>query len=93
MFSPTGCEVMLKALGWLDEGTGKARKLKRRIDDVGSNGQGEKRGSDVFVACIGPTTREYLEREFGFHVDVCAEAPSPEGVGEGIRRFMVERGT
>ncbi|MCJ1239741.1 hypothetical protein MMC14_007739 [Varicellaria rhodocarpa] len=76
VFSPAGCESMLRVLGWLDEGTGKTNL---------------ETGKNVFVASIGPTTREYLEREFGFRVDVCAETPSPEGVGEGIRRFMMEK--
>lgn len=48
-------------------------------------GDGER---DVFVATIGPTTRDYLSSTFGFEADVCAEKPSPEGVVEGIRRFM-----
>lgn len=45
------------------------------------------------MACIGPTTREYLATEFRFEVDVCAEVPSPEGVGRGIERFMRENET
>ncbi|MCJ1287238.1 hypothetical protein MMC26_006586 [Xylographa opegraphella] len=48
-------------------------------------------GREVYVASIGPTTRDYLLEEFGFRVDVCAERPSPEGLAEGIARFMRER--
>ena len=81
VFSPTGCAAMLRVLGWLDEEIGKAFR----------KGQENEEGK-VYVACIGPTTREYLEKEFGFEVDVCAEKPSPEGVGEGIERFMREKG-
>lgn len=36
------------------------------------------------VATIGPTTKDFLEKELGFKPDVCAEKPSPEGVGEAI---------
>ncbi|KAL5334730.1 tetrapyrrole biosynthesis, uroporphyrinogen III synthase [Aspergillus crustosus] len=46
---------------------------------------GQKR---VFVATIGPTTRDHLVKECGFEPDVCAEKPSPEGVREGIAEFM-----
>lgn len=80
VFSPTGCASMLRVLGWLDVTTGKTYWKSS-----------PKEGRKVHVACIGPTTKEYLEREFGFEVDVCAEKPSPEGVGEGIERFMRER--
>ncbi|GKZ34661.1 hypothetical protein AbraIFM66950_004975 [Aspergillus brasiliensis] len=78
VFSPTGCEGMLRGLGFLD-GPNK---------DKGEDG-GRRR---FFVATIGPTTRDYLRKEFGFEADVCAERPSPEGVGEGIERFMRESG-
>lgn len=74
VFSPTGCEGMLRVLG------------------LGPFGGSDPAGGDptrrVLVATIGPTTRDFLQREFGFEPDVCAESPSPEGVGEGIRRFM-----
>lgn len=63
VFSPTGCEAMLRVL--------------RQIE-----------GKKVFVATIGPTTRDHLRTVFGFEPHVCAEKPSSEGVGEGIRRFM-----
>lgn len=78
VFSPTAGKGMLKGLGWLDERTGKWK-----------GGDGERR---TYVACIGPTTREYLSREFGFEADVVAERPSPQGVKDGIERFMKEKG-
>ncbi|GKZ80751.1 hypothetical protein AnigIFM56816_004978 [Aspergillus niger] len=77
VFSPTGCEGMLRGLGYFDHKGGKG--------DWGD--KGERR---FFVATIGPTTRDHLRKEFGFEADVCAERPSPEGVGEGIERFMRE---
>ena len=87
VFSPTGCEAMLRVLGWFDDGTERTQQeIVRR-----SLRMAEETGKNVFVASIGPTTREYLEREFGFRVDVCAETPSPEGVGEGIQKFTMER--
>ncbi|GES61086.1 hypothetical protein ATETN484_0005054500 [Aspergillus terreus] len=63
VFSPTGCEAMLRVLG--------SRK-------------------GVCVATIGPTTRDHLVRRFGVQPAVCAEMPSPEGVGRGIERFLQE---
>lgn len=76
VFSPTGCEAMLRALGLLDSKTGKATAR-----NVAQNRQ-------TYIATIGPTTRDYLRKEFGFEPDVCAEKPSPEGVEVGIRRFL-----
>ena len=81
VFSPTAGRGMLKALGWLGNNEVKVKKE--------SVGGGERK---TFVACIGPTTREYLESEFGFEADVVAGKPSPEGVREGIERFMREKG-
>jgi uroporphyrinogen-III synthase len=78
IFSPTGCEAMLRSLGLLDPETGKCRKASKGLDRP-------------FIATIGPTTRDYLTREFEFEPDVCAAKPSPEGVGAGIIEFMANR--
>lgn len=78
VFSPQGCEAMLSALGWLDEKTGKYSAGKREI----VSGPMATR-----IATIGPTTKDFLTTQFGFEPDVCAERPSPEGVGEGIEGF------
>ncbi|OHF04365.1 uroporphyrinogen-III synthase [Colletotrichum orchidophilum] len=75
VFSPTGCEGMLRGLGMLDESTGKAKT--DRLD-----------GRKTFIATIGPTTRDYLRRAFDLEPDVCAEEPSPAGVRRGILHFM-----
>ncbi|MCJ1302003.1 hypothetical protein MMC08_004804 [Hypocenomyce scalaris] len=88
VFSPTGCKGMLRELAWLAEGTAKV-KSRNQIEEDGGEGREERR---TFVASIGPTTRDYLDRQFGFEVDVCAEVPSPEGVGRGIERFVREKG-
>ncbi|KAJ5374581.1 Tetrapyrrole biosynthesis uroporphyrinogen III synthase [Penicillium concentricum] len=72
VFSPTGCEAMLRVLG-LGPFAGTGTKT----------GKGR-----VFVATIGPTTRDHLREKFGFEAHVCAPKPTPEGVLEGIEAFM-----
>jgi uroporphyrinogen-III synthase len=74
VFSPTGCQAMLESLGWLDAETGKAKPAADQ--------------RNILVATIGPTTRDYLVKEFGFTPDVCAQKPSPEGIAEGIETFL-----
>ncbi|KAI1863466.1 hypothetical protein JX265_008861 [Neoarthrinium moseri] len=78
VFSPTGCEGMLRGLGMLDPETGKVGRV-------------DKEHRTTFVAAIGPTTRGYLKKTFGFEPDVCAETPSPEGVLAGITQFRKTR--
>jgi len=73
VFSPTGCNSMLNALGVLDEATGETKPSEST--------------RSTHIVTIGPTTRDYLIKEFGFHPDVCAAQPSPEGVWEGITQF------
>lgn len=73
VFSPTGCDSMLRGLDVLDGETG--RFVPGRRDER------------TFVATIGPTTRSHLVKKFGFEPDVCAETPTPEGVLEGILAF------
>jgi uroporphyrinogen-III synthase len=89
VFSPTGCEAMLRALGLLDQGTGKVRSECRDGSGAGK-GIGEE-GKETYIATIGPTTRDYLRKEFAFEPHVCAGKPSPEGVDEGIRNFLRNR--
>ncbi|KAF2028756.1 tetrapyrrole biosynthesis, uroporphyrinogen III synthase [Setomelanomma holmii] len=71
VFSPTGCRAMLESLNLLDAKTGQATTTSPR--------------ERIFIATIGPTTRDYLQDEFGFSPDVCADRPSPEGIADGIR--------
>jgi uroporphyrinogen-III synthase len=75
VFSPTGCQAMLESLDLLDRETGRAKP---------------SRPNEILFATIGPTTRDYLNDEFGFTPDVCAEKPSPEGIAEGIRAFEAQ---
>ena len=73
VFSPTGCEGMLRALDALDSnGKAKSKEPERT----------------TFIATIGPTTRTHLTKVYGFEPDVCAEKPSPEGVRNGILQFV-----
>ncbi|PBP26074.1 uroporphyrinogen-III synthase HemD [Diplocarpon rosae] len=76
VFSPTGCEAMLRVLGLLEPEIGKAKPFS----PPGSR--------STYIATIGPTTRDFLRNSFGFEPDVCAEKPSPEGVEAGIRSFL-----
>ncbi|CAD6572595.1 MAG: hypothetical protein ASARMPREDX12_005319 [Alectoria sarmentosa] len=80
VFSPTAGKGMLRGLGWLNK---TSERVKASIVDPNRR---------TFVACIGPTTRDYLVQEFGFRPDVVAKKPSPQGVKEGIEDFMKERG-
>jgi uroporphyrinogen-III synthase len=82
VFSPTGCEAMLRVLELGPFSSSGSASVSRDM--------GEKEGRRVFVATIGPTTRDHLRQEFGFEAHVCAPKPSPEGVAEGIERFMSE---
>ncbi|KAJ9260687.1 hypothetical protein DTO027B5_5331 [Paecilomyces variotii] len=73
VFSPTGCDAMLKVLDLLPGS---------------STSTSEDKGRREFITTIGPTTRDHLRSKYGFDPDVCAEKPSPEGVGGGIEAFM-----
>lgn len=82
VFSPTGCEGMLRVLELGPFADRDQRREEKR------EGGGRR---DVFVATIGPTTRDFLRDRFGFEADVCAERPSAEGIAEGIGRFLEAR--
>lgn len=73
VFSPSGCDNMLRALGILDERTGRVK--------------GTPCQSNTYVATIGPTTRNHLLGNFGFEPHVSAEHPSPEGIWKAIHTF------
>lgn len=79
IFSPTGCDAALERLGLLDESTGRAISTTRRE---------ERKERSTYIATIGPTTRDHLRVNFGFDPDVCADTPSPEGIFQGIVKFM-----
>ena len=105
LFSPSGGKELFRALGWWmvdeereEEGEdgGKVRVRRRRreerLEEGEEEGKGGGGGVHTYIACIGPTTRDYLASEFGFEADVCAERPSAEGVKEGIEKFMRAKG-
>ncbi|KAL1956209.1 hypothetical protein VTO42DRAFT_7556 [Malbranchea cinnamomea] len=82
VFSPTGCDTMLRTLNLLPfNETGRSHL---------ESGRGRKFQKNCYIATIGPTTRDHL-RKFGIEPQVCAVQPSPEGVGAGIENFMVEK--
>jgi uroporphyrinogen-III synthase len=88
VFSPSGCEAMLRCLGCIDGENkltekGKNRGTAPRKVDAQPDGR-----TKYIIVTIGPTTSDYLKKEFGFEADVCAEKPSPEGVGEGVKNFL-----
>lgn len=78
VFSPQGCEAMLMSLGWLDEQGGRYNEARREIMSGPTK---------IRVATIGPTTKEYLEQQFGFTPDVCAAQPSADGLIEAISAY------
>ena len=84
VFSPSGCEAMLRVIGWRGGGGGGEEEDSATIEE-------RNRGRFV-VATIGPTTRDYLRENFGFEADVTARTPSPEGIWEGVLNFLKERG-
>lgn len=89
VFSPTGCEAMLRALNTLDTETGKVKTGERGGGCVNRRGKGRRA---TYIATIGPTTRDYLRNTFGFEPDICAGKPSPEGIGKAINIFMGKNG-
>lgn len=74
VFSPTGCRAML-------DGLGRLRK------DGSDRGRQASKAPHVFIVTIGPTTRDYLMREFECTPDVCARNPTPEGLYRAIEEF------
>jgi uroporphyrinogen-III synthase len=91
VFSPSGCEALLRCLGYIDDEKKLTEKGRSRGDGKKNVSSQVEEGTRYIIATIGPTTRDYLEREFGFKTDICAEKPSPEGVGEGVKKFLAER--
>jgi uroporphyrinogen-III synthase len=85
VFSPQGCEAMLRVLGFLDE-DGRAKEHLRRDRWQDSRAAGAQ--TKFVVATIGPTTRDYLIDKFDFEPDICASKPSPAGVAEGVKAFL-----
>ncbi|PHH61969.1 hypothetical protein CDD82_2066 [Ophiocordyceps australis] len=77
VFSPAGCGDMLRALGLLDNSTGKV--------------PAGRRSRTILIATIGPTTRAHLVNEYDYEPDVCADTPTPEGLLQGILQVEASR--
>lgn len=73
IFSPTGCDAVLRTLNILDNNNKKADSSKRSSR----------------VITIGPTTRDHLITKYDFEPDVVAQRPTPEGIGEGIKEYLL----
>jgi uroporphyrinogen-III synthase len=87
VFSPTGCDAMLRVLLEQSPSTADSPGV-----EGGRTGNPRRRSRRLCsVATIGPTTRDHLRSKYGFDPEVCAARPSPEGVGKGIEAFMQAR--
>ncbi|KIW28184.1 uncharacterized protein PV07_07866 [Cladophialophora immunda] len=93
VFSPQGCEAMLRSLDYIDQGralTDRARnRWADRVEDHDATATPAQR---YVIVTIGPTTRDHLRDKYGFDPDVCAARPSPEGVGTGLMEFLRQKG-
>ncbi|VUC23649.1 unnamed protein product [Clonostachys rosea] len=78
VFSPTGCDSMLRGMGLLGE-------------DGKVAGAAASRDGKTYVATIGPTTKQHLESNFDFSPDVSAETPSPEGILQAIASYKASK--
>ncbi|WEW60635.1 uroporphyrinogen-III synthase [Emydomyces testavorans] len=87
VFSPTGCDAMVDILGIAAARDG----LEDREASCVQVGNNRRRRRDCYIATIGPTTRDHLRLKFGVEPDVCAEKPSPDGVGGAIEMVMGAR--
>lgn len=92
VFSPQGCEAMLRSLGYMDEDGTLTQHAKDRWSTSPQEPSKSRNSQRYVIATIGPTTRDHLKRKFGFDADVCAAKPSPEGVGGGVRQFLAAKG-
>ena len=79
VFSATGGEDILRALGWLNEETGQA------------HGSWKEEERKTFVASIGPTTRDWMRESFGREPPGRSRPPSAEGAQAGAEAFMKGR--
>jgi uroporphyrinogen-III synthase len=96
VFSPQGCESMLRALGLIDEEKNLTALARRRwtddeSHDATSTTSAESQYQRYIIVTIGPTTRDHLRAKYGFDADVCAAKPSPEGVRTGLMEFLKQK--
>ena len=63
-------------------------------DEAGRGRRGEGGEEvEVLIAAIGPTSRDHLIDTYSFQPHVTALDPTPHGVGDAIRRFLIDRST
>ena len=83
--------------GTKEEGKEEEEEVKAGREREGSGGDeggegGEKEEEvEILIAAIGPTTRDHLIDNYSFQPHVTALHPTPQGVGDGIRRFLLDR--
>lgn len=82
VFSPQGTNVMLRAIGYLDD---RDKPVPR--DQRPSRGR-----TQWIIATIGPTTRDFMKDKLGVEADICADQPSPEGLRRGIEEYLSREG-
>ncbi|KAL6252340.1 uroporphyrinogen-III synthase [Rhinocladiella similis] len=98
VFSPQGCEAMLRSLGFMDNTNTLTDRARHRWEhgqtesNPGPDPDGDAEQLKPVIVTIGPTTRDHLKKKYGFDADVCAEKPSPQGVGDGLRAFLQSKG-
>ena len=88
IFSPTGCQALLEIWGLIDPETGRVKTDNKRVQDRRSSISAPEHQPRTYIATIGPTTKDFLVREFGFEPDIVSPNPSPKGLLEGIEEFM-----
>ena len=91
VFSPTGCDAMLRVLGRNPSASPSSAPAATTSREATNLRRTTSRRSRCFIATIGPTTRDHLRSKYGVDPEVCAEKPTPEGVGMGIATFMKRR--
>ncbi|EEP80587.1 conserved hypothetical protein [Uncinocarpus reesii 1704] len=85
VFSPTGCDAMVEILGMYQREGLKEDEVSR------ASGKENQARRMHYIATIAGMTRDHLRLNFGVEPDVCAEVPSPEGVGDGIETVTEQK--
>lgn len=83
VFSPQGCESMLRSLGYIDYSNALTERARNRWTPEISEDL-----LKPIIVTIGPTTRDHLKNNYGFDADICATKPSPQGLGDGLDEFL-----
>jgi uroporphyrinogen-III synthase len=88
VFSPQGCEAMLRAVKRVDP------QSRSWIDgEEKSQKKHEWPRKFVRIASIGPTTKKHLMDGWCEEPDVCPDKPNATSLGEAITNFMKEHDT